>query len=413
MKNTGKCKIAMITAVSLAITFLIGTGMSDARKLTSINRAAAMRATAIRAHSFAGKSGALSIKRAGAVRANAVNAQSSGKKRRHTLQGLALLGASAVGGASFTTIPPIHFPGRTLRPPSERVPDPSDIPRWDDVEHVPGRDMIDSRYLGGPDRQYDSDRDWQWGTWEDYQLRNQLDDISHASCLWDAATSHKMFDHWGGPGNPMLDNDTDRGNWRCGSDDKGGKDNGSGGTDTSDSKKDNTKATKETVKEAKVVKEDSGKKGDKGSPGSEGDDPDELRSPIAQEMEAIDMLAGYDSRNRGSGNDRGPSLTRTGTNTPRGLPHAREHRVGPRHENRPDVAGSPASGLAIANSMSYAASPTPDGGSNPPPGPEYNPVASATSAAAGSAVANQMGYASSAAVGAGGKDPGPPPGPEF
>ena len=47
-----------------------------------------------------------------------------------------------------------------------------------------------------------------------------------------------------------------------------------------------TKETKETVKEAKVVKEDAGKKGDKGSPGTEGDDPDELRSPIAEEMEA-------------------------------------------------------------------------------------------------------------------------------
>jgi|GEM_PF-7088440 len=391
MSNTRRDKTAMIAAATLAITFLIGAGISDARKLTS-------------------------IKRAGTMRANAVNARSSGKQRRHTMQGLALLGASAVGGASFE-IPPIQFPGRTLRPPNDRIPDPSDIPRWDDVEHVPGRDMIDSRYLGGPDRQYDSDRDWQWGTWDDYQLRNQLDDISHASCLWDAATSQKMF-HWGGgPDSPIMDNDTDRGNWRCiDSDDKGGKDNGSGGKDTSGtSGTKETKETKETAKETKVVKEDAGKKGDNGGTGTEGDDPDELRSPIAQEMEAIniDMLSGYDSRNRGSGNDRGPSLTRTGTNTPRGLPHAREHRIGPRHENRPDTSGSPASGLVVSSQMSYAASPTPDGGSNPSPGPEYTPVASATSAAAGSGVANRMGYASSAVVGTRGKDPGPAPGPEF
>jgi hypothetical protein len=409
MKNTRIDKAAMIAVATLAISLMIGAGISDARKLTSINRRGAMRATAIRAQSFAGKGSHMSIKRAGAMRDNSVKVRSSRKKPDHTLRGLALLGVRSVGGASFQ-IPAIQFPGRTMRPPSERIPDPSDIPRWEDVEHVPGHDMIDSRYLGGPDRQYDSDRDWRWGTWEDYQLRNQLDDISHASCLWDAATMQKMS-HWGGPGSPIMDNDTDRGNWRCiDSDDKGGKDNGSGGKDTSGTS--GTKETKET-KETKAVKEDSGKKGDKGSPGTEGDDPDELRSPIAQEMEAIEMLSGYDSRTRGSGNDRGPDLTRTGTNTPRGLPHAREHRIGPRHENRPDTTGTPASGLVVSSRMSYAASPTPDGGSNPPPGPEYNPVASATSSVTGSAVANRTEYAASAAVGAGGKNPGPPPGPEF
>ena len=91
----------------------------------------------------------------------------------------------------------------------------------------------------------------------------------------------------------------------------------------------------------------------------------------------------------------------------------REQRLGPNHKNRPDVTGSPASSLVMANPMSYAASPTPDGGSNPPPGPEYNPVASATSAAAGSTMANRMGYAASPAIGTDGKDPGPVPGPEF
>ncbi len=410
MKNT-RCRIAGIAAATLAISFLIGTGISDAMKLT--HKGGGMRATAIRAKSFAGKGAVMSLKRTTAMRANVVNARSSWKKRRHTLQGLALLGATTIGGASFG-IPPVQFPGRTIRPPFERIPDPSDIPRWEDVEHVPGLDMIDSRWLGGPDREpgsYNNPR-------RTYDTQNELYDISDADCLWDAATWNKV-EHWGPQAGPLAD-DTHRGNWRC---DPGYQDwdddKGSGGKDTTETSgtKDtkDTNETKETkeIKETNAVKEDPGKKGDKGTPGSEGDDPDELRSPIAQEMEAIDMLAGYDSRNRGSGNDRGPGLTRTGSNTPRGLPHAQEHRIGPRHENRPDVAGSPASGLAISSQKSYAASPTPDGGSNPPPGPEFSPIASTTSAAAGSAIANQMGYASSAAVGTDGKDPGPAPGPEF
>ena len=73
-----------------------------------------MRATAIRAQSFAEKSSHMSMNRARAKRANAVNVRSFAKKRRHTLQGLALLGASAVGGDSFGILP-IRFPGRTIQ----------------------------------------------------------------------------------------------------------------------------------------------------------------------------------------------------------------------------------------------------------------------------------------------------------
>ncbi len=460
MKNTRKGKAAAMTAATLAISLLIGTGISEAMRLTSgnraggmratairaqsfgaksshmsINRARAMRATAIRAKSFGGKSGHVAINRAWVKRARVVGAQSVAREGRHNLlRGLALFGeighvgdhfhgadnfytrAVLAARGNYFQVLPIRFPGRTIQWPSGRIPDPSDIPGWEDLEHFPGRDMINSKYLGGPDREYNPARD---GTRDDYERQMRAADISDASCMWDEATWDKVTNHWGSPGGPLV-GDTTSGNWKCDEpyvglyhDNKGGsKDNGSGGTDnsgsTSDTKK---KETKETTAEAKVVKEDDGKKGDNGGTGTEGDDPDELRSPIAEEMEAIDMLSGYDLRDRRSGKNGGPSFPTYG-NTPVGLP-GHEQRLGPDHKNRPDVTASPASGLTTANPMSYAASPTPDGGSNPPPGPEYNPVASTTSAAAGSTIANRMGYASSPAIGTGGKDPSPPPGPEF
>ena len=117
--------------------------------------------------------------------------------RGHTLQGLALLGASALGGNSFTVPLPIHFPERTIRPPSERMPDPSDIPRWEDLEHVPGRDMIDQPIP----RPVPIDRLTVTYLTQripglDYDSAIALSDISHASCLWDAATFGRRF-HWG------------------------------------------------------------------------------------------------------------------------------------------------------------------------------------------------------------------------
>ncbi len=429
-----RCKTAAIATATLAISVLIGTGISEAMRLTSGNRAGGMRATAIRAKSFGKKSIHMSSNKARLKPARVVGAQSVARARDHTLQWLPLLGEIGHVGdhfygrdtlratrevrGNYFQVLPIHDPGRTIQWPSERMSDPSDIPRWEDLEHFPGRDMINSKYLGGPDREYDYERDWHWGSYWDYLNRNRLSDISHASCLWDAATIQKMF-HWGGPGSPILDNDTNAGNWRCGPwDDKGGKDNGSGGTDTSGSesgKKDNTKATKEFVKEeAKVVKDDDGKKGDNGGTGTEGDDPDELRSPIAQEMQDInvDMLFEYGSGGRTSANSAVFPMPRTGSNnTPVGLAGTQQ-RIGPGHENRPDVTPSSVSGLAISSQMSYAESPTPDGGSNPPPGPEYNPVASTTSSGVGSATANRMGYVSSPAIGDDGGKVGPLPGPK-
>ena len=252
-------------------------------------------------------------------------------------------------------------------------------------------------------------------------IANALSDISHASCLWDAGFIHKMSGDWGGPGNPMLDNDTDRDNWMC--DEKGGKDNGSGGNDTSGSgggtnetkKTTETKETKE-AKEAKAVKETTVKPDGK-KDGPEGDDPDEFRSPVStvtssgvSEAINFDMVSGDNPSDRLPGG----SKSATRRTSYRGFTHAQEEpRMGVDPHDRPDVMGSPVSSRGMANPMGYAASPTPDGGSNPPPGPEYNPVASATSAAAGSTMTNQMGYAASPAVGTDGKDPGPSPGPEF
>src|SRR5512139_3602314 len=105
MKNT-RGKIAAIAAATLAISFLIGTGISDAMKLT--HRGGGVQATAIRAKSFGGKSGHIAINRAAVKRAHVVNVLSSAKKRGHTLQRLPLLGG--IGNVGD------HFYGRdTLR----------------------------------------------------------------------------------------------------------------------------------------------------------------------------------------------------------------------------------------------------------------------------------------------------------
>ena len=80
MKNTRTgFKAAAITAATLAISLLIGTGISEAMRLTSaVNRAGAMRAPAIRAQSFGAKSSHMSINRARAMRPVAIRAQSFG-----------------------------------------------------------------------------------------------------------------------------------------------------------------------------------------------------------------------------------------------------------------------------------------------------------------------------------------------
>jgi hypothetical protein len=69
MKEASGCKTAAITAATLAISLLIGTGISDAMQSTSaIKRAGAVRTPAIRAQSFGAKSSHMTIHKAGAKR---------------------------------------------------------------------------------------------------------------------------------------------------------------------------------------------------------------------------------------------------------------------------------------------------------------------------------------------------------
>jgi hypothetical protein len=439
MKNTSRCMTGVITAATVAISLLIGAAISEAMQSRAamnragarrspairvqscgvkssqmaVNRARAMRVPAIRAQLFGGKSSQMAVNRAVAKRVRVVGVQSFERQNHQLLPGPALSSSRALQDNTFGTVfqEPLHFPGRTIRPPSERIPDPSDIQRMDDLDHVPGRDMIDSRYLGGPDRSPDGYVPDPKLPGLDYDMANSLSDMSSSDCLWDAATWDKVS-HWGGGGGPLIGDTTSRNYWVCPDKDtdQDGGNKGSGGKDTSGSES----GTKETAKEAKVVKESTTKPDGK-KDGPEGDDPDELGSPIAQQWaKRIEMVSLKDSIDSRSGNSGISSLSPTGTNTPRGLPHGREQRLGPNHKNRPDATGSPVSSMVMANPMGYAASPTPDGNSNPPPGPEFNPVASAKSTAAGSTImATPVGYAASPAVGTDGKDSGPSPGPEF
>ncbi|MDQ7783333.1 MAG: hypothetical protein RDU20_10665 [Desulfomonilaceae bacterium] len=310
---------------------------------------------------------------------------------------------------------PFHFREGTIHLPPDRIPDPSDIIR---EERFPN--PVDERHLGGPDREPPRNNPQGYRDWKDAQ---RASDVSNSSCMWDDRTWDKAS-HWGGDGHPdghPLIRDTSRGyNSRCASENIGEKQ--SGGKDTSEG----GGGTRETAEEPKPVEEDAGKP-DASRGNEEGDEPDELTSPVAQEAvtgtlntvtspvieQAGERISRDGSRGGSSGSSASPGLSRSGTNTRRGLPHAREHRFGPRHENRPDVTGGPVSSGVTVNPMSRAASPTPDGETDPPPGPQYSPVASASAVDGDGTMANPMGYAESPAIGTDGKDPGPPPGPEF
>jgi hypothetical protein len=409
---------AVFTAILVAIGFITGLEGVDAMNVQhSAGKSKGQGASTLRTQKFTNNKSSVNSQ-IGSVRSH------SGFNKKTTISsGSGAMASSNLNSStSLSNFKVGAYKNPHLLPDLNRVPDPSDTLRGlNDYQHAPGRDMINSKYLGGPDREYNQTRD---GSYLDYKQRNTNSDISNADCMWNEGTWNKVS-HWGGnSGGPLVGDTTTGNNFRCGPDssqgtDNGGDNKGSGGKDTSGK----TSNTKDTVKEDKVVKDDSGKPGDKGSKGTEGDDPDELKSfskqKFSNKLQSLtpffnrDALNLADHSNPGNGSGNGTQLTRSGTKTPRGLPSTQHHRIGPNHENRPDTLPSTASSALAVNSLSFASSPTPDGGSNPPPGPEYSPVGIASQSALSSAVTSRTGSVSSPAIGDNGGSVTPNPGPEF
>jgi hypothetical protein len=419
MKNTERRKAVVMAAMGLGFSVIIGANYSYA-----IDRSPARSTPAIRIQTGAITNNAGRVSLQVGVQQNSfrsshhdVGTARSTLSVTHKVQGSSVSNLSALNLNEITIGRNRTLPGPL--PGLDRIPDPSDIMKgWGDTRNVPGKDMINSRYLGGPDKEYNAARD---GSYLDYKTRNSNSDISNADCMWNEGTWNKVT-HWGGNGSPLIGDTTTGNNFRCNPDERYDTNNGSGNKGTGGKQNsDKSTGTKEIKAESKVVKEVSGKPGDKGSKGTEGDDPDEFKSPVTQnslkrvEMLDLPLLSDVMSwtANTGSGNrsGNGNGLTRSGTNTPRGLPSTHVHKIGPNHENRPDTSGSPTSSFAAINRLSYAASPTPDGGNNPPPGPEFSPLTLANSTA-NSTLRSRQGYASSPAIDGEGGSVGPT-GPEF
>jgi len=402
-------KAATITAMALAISLLIGTGISDAQKsVSAVNNAGVMRAPMVSASSLGGQSSRMS-------QAPALSAASV--PRSETFSALPHCSTTAKPNLPLTALPGVSvaktlYGGRSIRLPSDRIHDPSDI-----IQERKFPNPVDRKHLGGPDRgdHWYSDLNPADVSWELLEIIQQEQMEAYDRKLGYGppadSTTDSLDDLISGR---RLGKPTENQKSSGGKGGDGGDNSGSGGGTTEKPKPAGSNSdTAEKPKPAEgKVKETAGQKDAKKDAEPEGDDPDEIRfaivtaaSHVVSEVINIDMVSGDNP------SDRLPGKSQSATQRTyyRGLPHGREHRIGPDHHNRPDVTGSPVASLVMANPMGHAASPTPDG-ENPNPGPKANPVASASASVAGAIMTNPMGYAASPAIGPDGQ-PVNPPGP--